>query len=534
MPTTTLIDIHHLLVEFGGKAVVHGIDFQIQAGETLALVGESGSGKSVTASAIMGLLPSGGTMTQGEVMHRSSGIAWARAGQQSQAPLGRGLSAVFQDPMSSLNPSMQVGWQIAEPLRVHAGASKAEAQRAATQLIQEVELPDPESTFTKYPHELSGGQKQRIMIALALAAQPELLIADEPTTALDSTVQKSILALLRKLQQQRQLSVLFITHDLDVVQEIADRVIVMCQGQIVESGPAETVLRTPQHPYTRALIDARKPALYSTDSSHGRALVSCEGLTKRYTTRTDLWGRPQASFDAVKAVNLTLYQGERVGLIGESGSGKSTLGRLLIGMLAPSEGAIQFDGKPLDAHNRKSMAWVRQRAQLVFQDPYSALNPKLTIGSALCEVLMHKGLSKTDAQQRCPDLLKEVGLSARDATKRPDEFSGGQRQRLVIARALAVEPEFLVLDESVAALDVQIQRDILELLAQIGEQRGLTYLFISHDLAVVASFCKRLLIMQNGRIVETGETHEILQNPKTSYTAELLASRPGNPSPLLL
>jgi len=428
---------------------------------------------------------------------------------------------------------MHVGWQIAEPLLVHTGASKNEAQKTAIQLIKEVELPDPETTFAKYPHELSGGQKQRVMIALALAAQPELLIADEPTTALDATVQKSILALLLKLQRQRQLSVLFITHDLDVVQEIADRVIVMCQGRIVETGTAKAVLGAPSHPYTQALIDARKPSLYSNRKARGKALVSCQGLTKRYTTRTNVWGKSKVTFTAVNEVNLTLSRGERVGLIGESGSGKSTLGRMLIGMLAPSEGQIQFDGEPLDAHHRKTMAHVRQRAQLVFQDPYSALNPKLTVGSALSEVLLHRGMSKEEAQKRCRSLLEEVGLSAEDAAKRPGQFSGGQRQRLVIARALAVEPEFLVLDESVAALDVQIQREILDLLAQIGDLRGLTYLFISHDLAVVASFCERLLIMENGRIVETGKTQEIMQNPTTTYTAELLASRPGNPSPLL-
>jgi ABC-type microcin C transport system duplicated ATPase subunit YejF len=419
--------------------------------------------------------------------------------------------------MSSLNPSMRVGWQVAETAMVHRQCSTSEARTLATALLKEAELPDPEAAFDKYPHELSGGQKQRIMIALALAADPEVLIADEPTTALDATVQKSILALLKKVQGQRQMGVVFITHDLDVVHAIADRVLVMQNGRIVESGEVNAVLEQPAHPYTQALLRARDIDRFEQNAPSGSPLVQAVKASKWF-----------GDFCAVKDVSLVIDRGERVGLIGESGSGKSTLGRMLIGMLPATSGTITFDGEAVDPANRASMARLRRRAQLVFQDPYSALNPKLTVGSALEEVLVHAGVKASEATHQARRLLEEVGLDASDAAKYPDGFSGGQRQRIVIARALAMEPEFVVLDESVAALDVQIQRDILELLDRIGRERQLTYLFISHDLDVVASFCNRLVILEKGRIVEAGETDEILQHPATEYTVELLGSRPKN------
>jgi len=533
MTEAPLLDIQNLTIAFGDSTVVHDVSFRLNRGEVLALVGESGSGKSVTSTAIMGLLPKAGRIVEGRVIHVPTSTQWAGAGHPGKAPLGRGLSMVFQDPMSSLNPSMRVGWQVAESLVVHAGQSKEEARSQVIRLLQEVELPDPERCFEKYPHELSGGQKQRIMIALALAASPEVLIADEPTTALDTTVQQSILTLLRKLQQQRNLAVLFITHDLDVVHDIADRVLVMNKGRLVESGTVNEVLNAPQDPYTQALVAARKLTDHRPKTATSDALIHAESLTKTYVIEKNLWGRPKRTFDAVKDVSLSINRCERVGLIGESGSGKSTLGRMLIGMLAPSDGVVRFDGIPVDAANRTTMATIRRKAQLVFQDPFSALNPKLSVGSALAEVMTQRGLSYQEAATQVDKLLVEVGLAPSDAAKKPGGFSGGQRQRLVIARALAVEPEFLVLDESVAALDVQIQREILALLAQIGDDRGLTYLFISHDLSVVASFCNRLLIMHEGRLVESGETDQILENPTSPYTTELLASRPGQRSPVL-
>ena len=517
MPDSPLLKVEHLTVSFGENEVVHGVDFDLQQGEILAIVGESGSGKSVTCSAIAGLLPRGGRVTHGRCIHGPTGAHWAAAETPANPPLGRGLSLVFQDPMSSLNPSMRVGWQVAETALVHRQCSTSEARTLATSLLKEVELPDPEAAFEKYPHEMSGGQKQRVMIALALAADPEVLIADEPTTALDATVQKSILALLKKVQGQRNMGVIFITHDLDVVHAVGDRVLVMQHGSIVESGEVNTVLEQPAHPYTQALLRAREIDRFPPSVLSGSPLIQSVNAAKWY-----------GDFCAVHDVNLAIGRGERVGLIGESGSGKSTLGRMLIGMLQATSGTITFDGETVDPANRASMARLRRRAQLVFQDPYSALNPKLTVGSALEEVLIHAGVKSTEATDRAQRLLKEVGLESNDAAKYPGGFSGGQRQRIVIARALAMEPEFVVLDESVAALDVQIQRDVLELLDRIGRERKLTYLFISHDLDVVASFCNRLVILEKGRIVEAGETDEILENPATEYTVELLGSRPKN------
>ena len=517
MPDAALLKVRNLTITFGDNEVVHGVDFDLAAGEVLAIVGESGSGKSATCSALAGLLHRTGRISAGYCEHVPTKQRWAQAGSPARAPLGRGLSLVFQDPMSSLNPSMRVGWQVAESAIVHRGLAKTQARALATSLLKEVELPSPETAFDKYPHELSGGQKQRVMIALALAAEPEVLIADEPTTALDATVQKSILHLLGKLQRERRMSVLFITHDLDVVGAIADRVLVMREGQLVESGAVESVLRSPSHPYTQALLAARKMARYEPLAASNAVLIEATDLTKAY-----------GDFRAVDGVSLRIHRGERVGLIGESGSGKSTLGRMLIGMTPATDGTVAFEGVPVDPANRASMSDLRARAQLVFQDPYSALNPKLTVGSALQEVLRHIGKSPSEAKRGAEQLLEEVGLKAADAAKYPGGFSGGQRQRIVIARALAMAPEFLVLDESVAALDVQIQRDILDLLDRIGRERALTYLFISHDLDVVASFCDRLVILQKGRIVEQGETLEIMQSPRTAYTAELLASRPTN------
>ena len=517
MLDTPLLKVERLTVSFGENEVVHGVDFDLLHGEILAIVGESGSGKSVACSAIAGLLPLGGQITQGRCIHGPTGARWAAAETPANAPLGRGLSLVFQDPMSSLNPSMRVGWQVAETALVHRQRSKSEARTLATALLKEVELPDPEAAFEKYPHEMSGGQKQRVMIALALAADPEVLIADEPTTALDATVQKSILALLKKVQDQRQMGVIFITHNLDVVHAVADRVLVMQHGRIVESGEVNTVLEQPAHPYTQALLNVRDIEHFQQNAPSGSPLVQAVKAAKWY-----------GDFCAVHDVSLAIDRGERVGLIGESGSGKSTLGRMLIGMLPASSGAITFDGEAVDPSNRSSMARLRGCAQLVFQDPYSALNPKLTVGRALEEVLIHASEKAPEAAHQARRLLEEVGLEASDTAKYPSGFSGGQRQRIVIARALAMEPEFVVLDESVAALDVQIQRDVLALLDRIGRERKLTYLFISHDLDVVASFCDRLIILEKGRIVEAGETEDILRQPATEYTTELLASRPKN------
>jgi ABC-type glutathione transport system ATPase component len=506
--------VRGLSVAFGEKSVTQDVTFDLFAGQTTALVGESGSGKSITSAAIAGLLPPGGRVSGGEVRSADE-VVWASP-DTAAAPLGRGLSLVFQDPMSSLNPSMRIGCQVGESLRVLRGFDRTEARRIVESLLAEVELPEPALAYEKYPHELSGGQKQRVMIALALASEPTVLIADEPTTALDVTVQRAILALLRRLQERRGLALLFITHDLDVVREIGHDVHVMQQGRIVESGSVAEVLGAPAHAYTRSLLAARPKRREEADAqadarSEGEVLVSASGLSKRY-----------GDFFAVRNVAIAIRPRERVGLVGESGSGKSTLGRLLLGLIEPSAGDITLGGQPLESWTPKRRA---QLGQLVFQDPYSSLNPKKRIGDALDEAL---GQATKNAKARTSgDLLEEVGLERSDAQRFPDSFSGGQRQRIVIARALALSPRFLVLDESVAALDLRIQAEVLTLLQELGERHGLAFLFISHDLTVIEAFCERVLVMRAGEIVERGPVREVMASPQTEYTAELLACRPG-------
>jgi ABC-type microcin C transport system duplicated ATPase subunit YejF len=530
-PANPLLEISDLSVAFHhGKPITQGVTFDLFAGSTTALLGESGSGKSITASAMMGLLPPGGTVVSGQVTHSPSKTVWIAPHGIRKSPLGRGLSMVFQDPMSSLNPSMRVGWQVAEILTIHQGQKQKEARKQVEQLFEEVELPSPSVTFNKYPHELSGGQKQRVMLAIALASKPEILIADEPTTALDVTVQQSILALIKKVQIDRGLAVLFITHDLDVVRDIADHVLVLKDGHMVEQGPIWKVFLHPEHDYTKALLKANAREYKPVKIQEEATLVEVHNLSKRFPIRRNLFGKVTEEFTAVQNVSLTIHRGERIGLVGESGSGKSTLGRLILGLTPASNGRIVFNGKPVDPLNRGSMKYIRRMAQLVFQDPYSALNPKMSVGSALEEVLSHLGASSKQAKKKAIALLEEVGLQAKDFSRFPHSFSGGQRQRIVIARALAVEPTFLVLDESVAALDVRIQEAILNLLTKIGDERRLTFLFISHDLNVMQTFCNRLMVMHKGQLIETGLTHQVIENPQHSYTQKLLSSRSGKRS----
>ena len=422
---------------------------------------------------------------------------------------------------------MRIGWQIAEPFQIHQGMKRLEARKAAELLIQEVELPEPTIAFDKYPHQLSGGQKQRVMLAMALAGQPEVLIADEPTTALDVTVQQAILDLLFRLQRRRGLAVLFITHDLEVVRDIADTVVVLKAGRVVESGTVEHVLLSPQHAYTKALLQARNRPISTAKRGNHPVLIEARGVGKSFVTKRTWWGGTAAVFDAVSDATFSIHRGERVGLVGESGCGKSTLGRMMLGLTPVSGGSVTFNGELVLAENRPSMRVLRRKAQLVFQDPYSALNPQMRIGKALEEVLLLHGTIPNEAAETVNRLLLEVELDPAISERFPNSLSGGQRQRIVIARALAVNPEFLVLDESVAALDLQVQAAVLDLLKRIGTERQLTYLFISHDIGVVESFCNRLLVMEGGRIVEAGDIPEVIQHPQHPYTQKLLSSRPG-------
>lgn len=427
---------------------------------------------------------------------------------------------IFQDPMSSLNPSMRVGAQVAEPLELHQGLSGKAVEEKVDQLFAEVDL--PLGSALKYPHELSGGQKQRVMIALALACNPKVLLADEPTTALDVTVQRAILDLLQELRDARGLGVLFVTHDLDVVKDIADHVVVMRHGEIVESGTCAEVMHSPSHAYTQELLAAmpsRKEGMETASLQDAHPpLIEARNVVKRFVTHKNIWGQPTAHFEALKGVTLAIAPGERVGLVGESGSGKSTLGRVMLGLDRVDGGEVAWKGGPAEGGT------FRRSAQPVFQDPFSALNPRMTIGAALEEALGQR-LSNNGPTVR--ELLEEVGMVAEDAQRLPGSFSGGQRQRIVLARALALAPEFLVLDESVAALDLRIQAEILDLLLDLCQKRGLTFLFISHDLNVVGAVCHRVAVMKEGQIVEEGPAEEMLSCPQHPYSQRLLKSRPG-------
>ncbi|MGB1384157.1 MAG: dipeptide ABC transporter ATP-binding protein [Flavobacteriales bacterium] len=521
MSEIPVLSLRDVSIAFDGREpVVKGVSCDVWAGATTCIVGESGSGKTLTSLAVMGLLPGTGKLVAGEV-RGPEGAHWAAPGEH-RAPVGRDVAMVFQDPMSSLNPSMRVGAQVAEPIELHQGVSGEAAQAEVARLFAEVGL--PEGSERKYPHELSGGQKQRVMIALALACNPKVLLADEPTTALDVTVQRDVLDLLQALRDARGLGVLFVTHDLDVVRDIADHVVVMRHGKVVESGTCSDVMASPKHAYTQELLAAMPspaPDHKDANKTSGTPMIEVREVVKRFVTKKNLWGKPVAHFEALKGVSMAIAAGERVGLVGESGSGKSTLGRVMLGLEAADEGDVLWKGGAAEGRV------FRRSAQPVFQDPFSALNPRMTVGAALQEAV---GQRLEGEGPTVNELLEEVGLSAEDAARRPGSFSGGQRQRIVLARALALSPEFLVLDESVAALDLRIQAEILDLLQELCERRGLTFLFISHDLNVVGAVCDRIAVMQAGELVEEGPADQILSCPQHPYTQRLLSSRPGQKS----
>lgn len=565
-----LLQVNQLQVDFvsetGTTAAVKNISFEVHQGEIVAIVGESGSGKSVTALSVLQLLPASTARTKGAILFSDKEGPAIDLLQQSTQQLrrirGNEIAMIFQEPMTSLNPVFTCGNQVMEALQQHQQLSKEAAKAKTIALFEKVQLPNPLQLFRRYPHQLSGGQKQRVMIAMAMSCQPRLLICDEPTTALDVTVQKTILQQIRALQQHEQMGVIFITHDLGVVAEVADRAIVMLKGEIVEQGTVTELFKNPQHPYTRGLLACRpvlhpkgmKLPVVSDFLSGGRfsesttlpllhqlppkgipanqpattPLVQVEGLKVWFPATKTFFGKTREFTKAVDDVSFEVFRGETLGIVGESGSGKSTIGRALLRLIEPTAGRILYDGIDLTARKRDQLTALRKDIQIVFQDPYSSLNPRLTIGAAIAEPLqVHRIL--TSARQRkdkVVELLEKVNLKAEHFHRYPHEFSGGQRQRIVIARALALRPSFLVCDESVSALDVSVQAQVLNLLTDLKQEFGFTIVFISHDLAVIRYLSDRILVLNKGRIEEIGEATQVYDHPQQAYTQRLIASIP--------
>ena len=502
------------------------VSFAIASNEILCVVGESGSGKSMTANAIMRLLPGGVTIDGGKVMFGGRDLT-----QLSDAEMrdvrGAGVAMIFQEPMTALNPLRTIGDQIGEMFDIHTGLSKAEIAARVQDLLVEVRIPDPKLAARAYPHELSGGQRQRAMIAMALALDPKVLIADEPTTALDVTTQAQILALIKDLQKRKGTAVLFITHDFGVVAEIADRVAVMQHGLVVEQGPAADVLNRPQHAYTKQLIAAVPPLKAPPPRPiSDEPILTMANVSKTFRTGGFL-GRGVRVTHAVKDVSLVLPKGGTLGIVGESGSGKSTLARCIIRLIDPDSGSVVLNGKDLAKLTREQMRRETQHIQMVFQDPFGSLNPRRKAGELVAQGPIVHGMDRAEALAKAKELFGLVGLDPASTDRYPHEFSGGQRQRIGLARALALEPEVLVADEAVSALDVSVQAQVLRLLAELRERLGLSIVFITHDLRVAAQVCDLVAVMKNGEVVEAGPIGEVFGNPQHPYTQALLASTPG-------
>jgi peptide/nickel transport system ATP-binding protein len=529
-----LLDIIDLAIQLPEGAdrqyAVENVNLELARGETLCVVGESGSGKSLTGRAIMGLLPAPHVqVSKGSIQFDGEDVTKASYDRLRQIR-GSEISMIFQEPMTALNPVMSIGDQIDEIFRFHVNMPGKERAQKAIKLLEDVNLPDPVHIMKAYPHELSGGQRQRAMIAMALALQPKIIIADEPTTALDVTTQAQILKLIRDMQLAKDTGVLFITHDFGVVADIADRVAVMQDGFVVESGTVKQVLNHPTHPYTQALI-AAVPRLKPRKSRVRSELpvLAVKDICKTFGGGRGLFGfgKPAREVRAVQNVTLNLHSGETLGIVGESGSGKSTLARCIIRLMETDSGEIIIDGTNINSLNRADMRPWRTKIQMVFQDPFASLNPRIKVGDIIAQGPVTQGASKEDADARARELIAIVGLDERAFDRYPHEFSGGQRQRIGIARSLALKPEILIADEPVSALDVSIQAQILELLDEIRGQMNLSMIFITHDLRVAAQVCDRLAVMRYGEIVETGPTAEVFANPQHNYTRELLAAVPG-------
>ncbi|MGI8397290.1 ABC transporter ATP-binding protein [Agrobacterium deltaense] len=512
-------------VEHGMVEAVKDISFQLYRGETIAIVGESGSGKSVTARTIMGLLTKRASVSKSATVRFNGDDILKFSSRQRRALRGNRISMIFQEPMSSLNPIYTIGSQIVEAIRVHSKLSRKEAEARALDLLRQVQIPEPEARLKQYPHQLSGGQRQRVMIAMALSNDPDVLIADEPTTALDVTVQAQILNLIRDLQKKRGMAVVLITHDLTIVKQFSDYVYVMQHGEMREHNTTEKLFQAPQHPYTKKLLASEPHGTAKPLPENSGVLLTASGVRVSFMMRYGGLFKPELKeLIAVDSLGLTLNRHETLGLVGESGSGKTTFGQSLLRLNEPVAGEVIFDGERVDGRSRAEMRPLRSRMQIVFQDPFASLNPRMTIGQIIEEGLIINGLGRTKAERldRVRDALEAAGMPGNILSRFPHEFSGGQRQRIAIARAVALEPEFILLDEPTSALDLSVQAQIIDLLRKLQDERGLSYLFISHDLKVVRALCHRVIVMQRGQIVEQGAVEDVLTNPKTEYTQRLV------------
>ena len=561
-----LLRINDLSIDFvsesGTTSALKNISLSVNRSEIVAIVGESGSGKSVTALSILQLLSNTAKFTTGEIIFSENGKneidLTHLTNKELQKVRGNKIAMIFQEPMTSLNPVFTCGNQVAESIQLHKKISPSEAKQHAIEWFRKVKLPEPEKIFSKYPHHLSGGQKQRVMIAMAICCKPSLLICDEPTTALDVTVQKNILQLIKEIQEEQKMGVIFITHDLGIVSEIADKIAVMYKGNIVETNSTKEIFVSPQHPYTKGLLACRpvfhqkgerlpivsdfleknkteikssnkKQEIRNIENDKTKTLLRVKNLSVWFPVKKNLLGKSLSFTKALDDVSFEVLKGETLGLVGESGCGKTTLGRSLLRLIEPTAGEIVYNGIDLTKKTSDEIISLRKDIQLVFQDPYSSLNPRLTIGSAISEPLKVHGQYKNDKQrkEKVVDLLEKVNLDSKHFNRYPHEFSGGQRQRIVIARALALNPSFIICDEPVSALDVSVQAQVLNLLNDIKKEFGFTTIFISHDLAVVRYISDRIMVMHKGKIVEQGDADEVYYHPKNEYTKNLIDSIPG-------